>query len=88
MTNLNQPFSGSSNFGNSKTKTITSLTGSYSLAQEVTFHLDANSSLNFTTTDTLAPAVPEPATITLLGATTLGLLAFMAPRRNKVAGRS
>jgi len=89
--NATEGYSGGSSNSDTPKSQITSLTADpyYSLSEQITLDLGTGSNLNIITSQSLAPTpVPEPSSIMLLGATTLGLLAFMALRRNKVAGRS
>jgi hypothetical protein len=91
LPNVTPGYSGIGTFGNSVSGTIAFLAGGYSLQQEVTITLQPGSYMNFGTTQILELTdvpVPEPSSTTLLGATTLGLIAFMALHRNKVASRS
>jgi hypothetical protein len=90
LTNSNETYSGtgSNTYQNSLSTVIGGLiTSPYSLDQQITLDLQPGSSLTVTTSQTLTP-LPEPASVTLLGAETLGLFAFLALRCNKVASRS
>lgn len=70
---------GSQTNGNTTTGSITSLHAPFSLSQELTLVLQANTSLNFTLTQVLTP-VPEPASIVLLGTLLVGIGAVVRKR--------
>jgi hypothetical protein len=66
------------------TRTVASLTGTYSLSEEVIATLGAGSSINIIASQVLT-SVPEPASVLLLGSALLGLTALV---RKKTATRS
>jgi hypothetical protein len=64
-------------------KTITSLSGSYSITETFAITLGAGSEINFSTNTTLTP-VPEPASLTLAAMSAIGLVGYGLRRRKVV----
>ncbi len=74
--------SGSSS--NDAFKTITSLSGPYSITETFAITLSAGSQINFATNTSLSP-VPEPASMTLAAMSAIGLVGYGLRRRNAKA---
>jgi hypothetical protein len=59
---------------------VTNLPQPYELGEIITFTLGAGASLNFSTSSTLSPTVPEPASVVLLGSMLLGVTGLLRKR--------
>lgn len=69
-----------SSSNNDAFKTITSLSGPYSITETFAITLGAGSQINFATNTTLSP-VPEPASLTLAAMSAIGLVGYGLRRR-------
>jgi hypothetical protein len=70
LTNNTETYNGASSTSDTVNTTISSLSGTYALAQVITMALGAGSNLNVITSQALTP-VPEPASVALIGGVVL-----------------
>ncbi len=73
----------SGSFSNDAFLTLTSLVSPYSVTELFAITLAPGAEINFSTSSTLSPAVPEPSSIALLAISALGLTGFVLGRRRK-----
>jgi hypothetical protein len=86
LVNVGQSYSGSSSTSGTVSTNVSSLSVPYSLEQEITLTVGANSNLNVITSQVLTP-VPEPMSIVLLGGVILLSSGAIRRKRKQEASR-